>query len=160
MWLYFKIVVFFCTAMFVIFVVEHYFNGPTQKISKDEWRVNEDWRYGQHVVLDVQGYMFTPAYFDWYSHIENSVELVRTPIFRTGKLLKYTGKVSGDKLIYHTQHRDRSIFAWFPFVQIMLLIPLVTYWFKGRSPWFNFARIVSFIFVFPGTLLIILFTMM
>jgi hypothetical protein len=160
-WLFFKIVVLTCTAMFVISLVEHFFDGPSQKIDQYGWKVDPDWIYEKHVVLDVQGYLFMPAYFDWYSHIENSVYLVRTPIFRTGKKLKYTGQVNdGKKLIYHTQYRSRSIFNWFPFVQIMFLIPLFTFIFKRQSPWFNFARVISFVFVFPSTLLIIFFTML
>lgn len=101
--------------------------------------------------------MFTPQYLDWGGHVENTIELIYSPIFRTGKKLTYNSIVNYDEIVKHIEIRQRSIFTWFPVLQILLLIPLATFIFRRQSPLFNFARIASFAFIFPGTLLILLF---
>lgn len=146
--------------MMLITTIETFVDGPSKKISKEEWRINRDWEYRWHKVLDVEGYMFTPHFRDWNEHDDSSIELIYSPIFRTGKKLSYVIKEDDSTVRSHTETRQRSIFTWFPFVQLFLLIPLVTFIFKRQAPWFTFARILSLGFVFPGTLLLIFFTLM
>lgn len=162
-WLFFKIVVVFCTLMAVITTIEVFVDGPTKKLAKDDWKINRDWEWTWHKILDVKGYLFAPELRDWYDPDENSLELTYSPVFRTGKKLSFDIKVNGYKIRRHEEIRQRSIFTWFPVFQLFLLIPLIpliTYLFKRQSPWFNFARIASLVFVFPGTLLVIYFAMM
>jgi len=58
------------------------------------------------------------------------------------------------------EFRDMSIFTWFPLFQIFLLIPLITFIFKRKSAWFNFAPMATLVLVFPGTLMVIFVTML
>lgn len=159
-WLIFKVVVVFCTLMAVITTYEVFVDGPTKKLNEKSWKINRDWEYTWHKVLDVEGYMFTPTLGDWIDHVENSLEMTYSPIFRTGKKLSYDIKMGESGIRRHEEIRQRSIFTWFPALQLFLLIPLATFILKRQSPWFNFARIVSLVFVFPGTLLVIYFTML
>jgi hypothetical protein len=159
-WLLFKIVVVFCTTMFLVSTIEVLVDGPTKKLTEKSWKVDRDWEYTWHKVLDVEGYQFTPTLADWSDRVENTLEMTYTPIFRTGKKLSYDIKANEFAIRKHEEIRQRSIFTWFPAFQIFLLIPLITFLFKRQSPWFNFARITSLVFVFPGTLLVIFFAMM
>lgn len=160
-WLIFKVVVAFCTLMAVVTTFEVFVDGPTKKLSEKSWKIDRDWEYRQHMVLDVQGYMFTPTLGDWLDHVENTLVMTYSPIFRTGKKLSYDIQVDESGAIrWHEEIRQRSIFTWFPAFQVFLLIPLATYIFKRQSPWFNFARITSLVFVFPGTLLVIFFALL
>lgn len=159
-WTAFKIVVVFCTLMFVISTIEVFVDGPTKKLTEKSWKIDRDWEYTWHQVLDVEGYMFTPALGDWSGHVENSMVMTYSPIFRTGKKLSYTIKVDDSIYRRHEEIRQRSIFTWFPVFQIFLLIPLFTYIFKRQAPMFNFARIASLVLVFPGTLMIIYYALM
>lgn len=159
-WLIFKIVVAFCTLMLVVSTVEVFVDGPTKKLPEKAWRINRNWEYTWHKVLDVEGYMFTPELTDWNDHVENSIEMIYSPIFRTGKKLRYTVKSEDSSLRKQEEIRQESIFTWFPWFQIVLLIPLLTFIFRRQSAWFNFARMASLIFVFPGTLLVIFFTLL
>ena len=159
-WILFKSVVVFCTLMLVISTIEVFVDGPTKKLSEKSWKIDRDWEYTWHKVLDVEGYMFTPTLDDWYDRVENSLNMTYSPIFRTGKKLSYLLKDKTFGVRRHEEIRQSSIFNWFPLFQILLLIPLVTYLFRRQSAWFNFARIASLVFVFPGTLLVIFFTMM
>jgi uncharacterized protein YoaH (UPF0181 family) len=156
-WLLFKCVVVVCTIMAVITFVEDLFDGETNALTEESWQIDRNWRYDGHAVLDVEGYMFTPNYYDWGTHIENTIRLTYTPIFKVGKVLRYDSIVNENQVVKHAVYRSRSFIGWFPFMQIFMLIPLVTLIFKRQSPWFNFARITSFVFVFPGTLMILFF---
>lgn len=159
-WILFKSVVIFCTLMLVVSTIEVLVDGPTKKLSEKSWKLNRDWEYTWHKVLDVEGYMFTPTLDDWSDRVENGFNMTYSPIFRTGKKLSYDLKVSESVIRRHEEIRQRSIFTWFPAFQVFLLIPLITFLFKRQSPWFNFARITSLVFVFPGTLLVIFLTLM
>lgn len=159
-WLLFKVVVVFCTLMAVVTTIEIFVDGPTKKLSEKDWKIDRNWEYTWHKVLDVKGYMFTPELTYWNDRVENSLQMTYSPIFRTGKKLIFDVKVNEFTIERHEEIRDRSIFIWFPLFQLVLLIPLATYIFKRQSAWFNFARIASMVFVFPGTLLVIYFTMM
>jgi hypothetical protein len=159
-WLLFKTVVVFCTLMFLVSIVEVFVDGPTKKLTEQSWKINRDWEYTWHKVLDVEGYMFTPKLEDWNDRVENSLALTYSPIFRTGKKLSYTVKVNESVIRKQEEIREQSIFTWFPLFQLFLLIPLITFLFKRQSAWFNFARIASFVLVFPGTLLVIYFTLL
>jgi hypothetical protein len=159
-WLLFKAVVVFCTAMVVITTIETFVDGPTKKLSKNDWKTDPNWEWTWHKVLDVKGYMFSPELKNWSGWDENSLKMTYSPIFRTGKKLSYNIKVDENVVRRHEELRERSIFDWFPLLQIALLIPLATFILKRQSPWFNFARITSLVFVFPATLLVIFFCLM
>lgn len=157
-WFAFKFVVVVCTLMVVASTFDTFVDGPTKQLSETDWRDNRDWEYRWHKVLDVEGYMFTPSLENWFNREEGSLELTYLPIFRTGKKLSFNIKAKGATIIKHVEMRRRSMFSWFPFLQIILLLPLFTYVFKQPKPWFNFARIASMFFIFPGVLMAIYFT--
>ncbi len=159
-WFIFKIVVVFCTVMSLVATIEHFVDGPTKKLSEKDWKINRDWEYTWHKVLDVEGYMFTPTLGDWSSRVENTLKMTYSPIFRTGKKLSYDIKPNEFSVEKHEEIRQQSIFTWFPVFQLFLLIPLFTFIFKRQHAMFNFARIASLVFVFPGTLLVIYFSML
>lgn len=159
-WFIFKAVVVFSTLMLLISTIEVFVDGPTKKLTEKSWKTDRDWEYTWHKVLDVEGYMFTPTLRDWSDRVENSIKITYSPIFRAGKMLSFDTKVSENVTRRQEEIRQRSIFTWFPAFQIFLLIPLITYIFKRQSPWFNFARIASLVFVFPGTLIVIFFAIL
>ncbi len=155
-WLFFKIVVVFCTLLALVTTFEVLVDGPTKKLSNDSWKINRDWEYTWHKVLDVEGYMFTPTLSDWSDRVENSLRMTYSPVFRTGKKLVFDVQANeSDSVKRQEEIRQRSIFTWFPAFQLFLLIPLITFLLKRQSAWFNFARIASFVFVLPGALLVI-----
>lgn len=159
-WILFKVVVVFCTVMAVVTTIEHFFDGPTEQLAENSWEIDKNWEYTGHAVINADGYMFTPTYLDWWDHIDSTISITYSPIFRTGKKLNYDSKINDTEIKSFVEIRRRSIFTWFPFFQILLLIPLATFIFKQQSPWFNFARILSLVFVFPATILVVFFTMM
>lgn len=159
-WLFFKVIVVFCTLLAVVTTIEEYVDGPTKKLSKSSWKINRDWEYTWHKVLEVEGYLFTPTIIDWADRKENSLKMTYSPIFRTGKKLSFDVQINEFTTRKQEEIRWRSIFEWFPAFQIFLLVPLITFLFKRQSAWFNFARIASLVFVFPGALMVIFSTLL
>lgn len=159
-WMFFKVVVIVCTLMVIISTIEVFVDGPTKKLSEKSWKIDRDWEYTWHKVLDVEGYMFAPTIGDWNDRVANTLQMTYSPIFRTGKKLSFDVKTEYFGTRRQIEIRESSIFTWFPVFQIFLLIPLITFIFKRQSAWFNFARIASMVFVFPGTLLVIYFALM
>ncbi|MDX2362202.1 MAG: hypothetical protein QNK23_15445 [Crocinitomicaceae bacterium] len=159
-WLIFKTIVVFSTLMLLVTTFEFFVDGPTKKLTEEDWKIDRNWEWTWHKVLDVEGYMFSPLLNDWVNKVDSSLEITYSPIFRTGKKLSYDVQVNGSRIRRHEEIRQRSVFTWFPAFQLFLLIPIITFIFKRQKPWFYFARMVSFFIVFPGTLMVIYFTLL
>ena len=158
-WLIFKAVVVFCALMLVISTFDYFVDGPTKKLSAKSWKIDRSWEYTWHRVLDVEGCMFTPTLGDWMDRIESSTKITYSPIFRTVKKISFYSKTR-NRVKKVVEIRQRSIFTWFPAFQLFLMIPIFTYFFKRKAPWFSFARLISLAFVLPGTLFVIYFTLL
>jgi len=157
-WLLFKVVVIFCTLLVLVTTIDQFVDGPSKKLSEDDWEINRDWEWTWHKILDVENAMFAPELKNWGNHAENSVELVYSPILRAGKKLRFDVEVNDVVVRKHEEIRWRSIYQWFPAFQILLLIPLLTFIFKRQKPWFNFARVASLVLILPGSLIVLYFT--
>jgi hypothetical protein len=158
-WLLFKSVVVFCTLLIVVTTIDQFVDGSSRKLTEDDWEINRNWEWTWHKILDVENGMFAPEIGIWGNRVENSVELIYSPILRSGKKLRFDIQMEGAPRMIHEETRWRSIFSVFPAFQIILLIPLLTYIFRRQKPWFNFARVASLVLVFPGALLVLYFTM-
>lgn len=159
-WGLFKVVVVFCTLMAVLTTIETFVDGATKKLDKSEWKIDRELYMMFHQTIKVEDYLFFPPISDWSGNIEDSYEITYTPIFRTGKKLSYDIQVDDTTVRRHEEIRSRSIFDWFPALQILMLIPLATFLLKRQNPWFNFARIASLVFIFPAILMITYFTLL
>lgn len=159
-WLLFTIVVAFCTLMMVLTTIEIFVDGETKKLDKSEWKIDRELYMMWHQSIKVGDYLFVPHLRDWSDHKEDSYEITYSPIFRTGKRLSYDLQINETTIRRHEEIRRRSIFTWFPWLQIVMLIPLATFIFKRQKPLFNFARVTSLIIVFPGILLVTILTLL
>ena len=159
-WFLFKIVVAFCTLMIVITTIEIYVDGETKKLTENEWKIDRELYLFGHQSVKVGDYLFAPPLKKWFGHVDNSFNITYTPIFGTGKRLSYDLEINEYTTIRSDTIRQRSIFTWFPFLQIIMLIPLLTFFYKRQKPLFNFARVASIVIVFPGTLMITILTLL
>lgn len=160
-WLTFKIIVAFCTLMIFVTTFETFVDGETRKLDSSEWEINRELYILFHQSIKVDDYLFVPHLRDWSDHVEDSYAITYSPIFHTGKKLSYDLADDNGKFIRrHTEIRRRSIFTWFPFLQIALLIPLITFILKRQKPWFNFARVASMILIFPGIIIVTIVTLL
>lgn len=159
-WFLFKTVVAFCTLMMVLTTVDVFVDGETKKLDNSEWRIDRELYLLWHQSIKVGDYLFAPHLRDWSGHAEDGYEITYSPIFRTGKKLSYDLQVNEITIRRHEEIRARSIFTWFPYLQIAMFIPLATFIFRRQKPWFNFARVASMIIVLPGILLVTILTLL
>lgn len=158
-WLLFKVVVAFSTLTFLITTIDIVVDGPTKKISETEWRIDRQLYMTGHQSVTVQGALFVPAFRDWIGHVDDSFKITYSPILGTPKRMSYEQELSeGGTRVRREELRRRSIFNWFPFLQLLMLVPLLTLIFKRQQVWFTFARGTSFFLVAPASLLIIIYT--
>jgi hypothetical protein len=159
-WLLFKVIVVFCTLMILLTTVEVFVDGETKKIAESEWEIDRQLYMVGHQSIKVGDQLFVAYLQDWVDHVDDSFEITYSPIFGTGKRLSYDQAVSENVVIRQEVIRRRSIFTWFPYLQIAMLIPLVTFIFKRQKPLFNFARVGSMVLVLPATLLVLILTLL
>jgi hypothetical protein len=146
--------------MMVLTTIEIFVDGETKKLDKSEWKIDREMYILFHQSIKVGDYLFVPHLRDWSNYVEGSYEITYSPIFRTGKKLSYDLQVNETTVRRHETIRRRSIFTWFPFLQILMLIPLATFIFKRQKPWFTFTRIASLIIVLPGIILVTILTLL
>lgn len=153
-WKLFMTAVIICTLMAVLTTIDTLVDGETKKLDDSEWRIDRELYMRWHQSIKVGDDLFVPHFDNWFNHIDGTFEITYSPIFQTGKKLSYDMEETEHSVRRHTVLRRRSIFNWFPYIQIFMLIPLLTLIFKSRKPWFKFALVASLIAVLPGTLLI------
>jgi hypothetical protein len=159
-WFLFKIVVAFCTLMVVLTTIEVFVDGKTKKLDEKDWKIDRQLYLMGHQSIKTGDYLFVASFQEWMGHVDTTFEITYSPIFRTGKMLSYDQKVSEATVIRQEVIRRRSIFTWFPYFQILMLLPLFTFIFKAQKPWFNFARVGSMVIVLPGILLVLILTLL
>lgn len=156
-WLFFKILVAFCTLMILCTTIDVFVDGHSKKLGENEWKIDRNLYMRGHQSISVDDHLFIASFREWNGHIDNSLIVTYSPIFQTEKKLRFTQEVSEGVEIQHEVLRRRSIFTWFPFVQLFLLIPLLTFIFKAQKPLFAFARGASLFLVLPTTLVLLFF---
>ncbi len=164
-WTYFKIGMVFCLLFLIAITVDTFVVGDKVKIENQEWEIDHEWRSSTHAIVKVGGAQFMVWYQDWAGFIPNSFEVTRSPILRDEQILwfmqdpyTYGDEVKEPELKFGT--RTRSVFNWFPYIQLALMIPLFTFLFKRPQQWFVFSRMLSMFLIIPGTLLMLFWVLM
>ena len=89
--------------------------------------------------------------------VETSFFVRRTMIFNEAKYLCWNREEwqadddAPRKFVQECTVRRGSVFDWFPFLTIGLLIPVFVFFFKQPKPWFRFMRGMCMILIYPGS---------
>lgn len=156
-WLIFKIAVAFCTLMLILTTIDIYADGQSKKLSENDWKIDRELYMNGHQSIKVGSALFIAPFQNWFGHIDDSFEITYSLIFHTGKKLSYDQQVDENTVNRHQVIRRRSIFTWFPYLQIALLLPLLTFIFKREKPWFRFARTLSLLIVTPMAFIVLVY---
>jgi hypothetical protein len=155
-WNLFKGIVVFCCLMAVLTTLDTFIDGGERTLDSKEWRVDRSIYSIGYQSIWVNDALFMPSFDQWIGFEPNSFEVTESFIFRDEKHLHFVQVP--DKYVDAEQRpiqrhtaRIRSIYNWFPALQVLLLIPLLTFFFKRKAPLFNFARIVSLYVLGPLT---------
>ncbi len=146
LWNIFTFFTFFCLLTSILLTIDQYSDGKTTNYPLGSYL------YDQGGIL-IEDEYYAPYYVDLQGFDENSFRVTKSSIFGDPKYLSFDS-VHGDtrndpiRKTFQT-FRYNSVYEFFPFIHIFLLIPLIVFIFK--KPWagFNFARLFCFFAVFP-----------
>jgi len=154
-WTIFKLFSFYCLALALIISIETIVDGDVQKINRSELI------YDQALIKVNDGY-YTPLYVEIAGFIDTSFQVTHSPIFGADKYLKWTSAYEDTKtpLKYtdYTTWRVNSVYEYFIFIQIVLLIPLFLVWYKRPTGLFKFGRMMCLVLIFPASIYLLFVT--
>lgn len=148
-WKVFKIFSYYCLALALIITVETVIDGKEKHITPANYKF-----YEGAIVIDDDVYL--PYYEELFGFLDTSFYVVNSPIFGTPKYLKWVSKYEDTKtplkFTDYTVYKESSLFSYFIFIQIVLLIPIFFVFYKRPSPLFKFGRMLCLILVFPASI--------
>lgn len=161
-WGVFKGVMVFCMLMVVLTTIDTFVDAGTRKLDRSEWEVDRSLYAIGYQSIWVNEALFMPSFDQWIGFEPNSFEVTESFIFRDEKRLHfvqipYASSVSEERPMLRHIPRIRAIYTWFPYLQILLLIPLLTFIFKRPSAWFKFGRGASLIIIGPATMALLIY---
>ncbi|MEX1001152.1 MAG: hypothetical protein WDZ35_03475 [Crocinitomicaceae bacterium] len=110
--------------------------------------------------MRVNGSYYLPQTGQLGDFQENSFFFKQTLIFKEPKFLCWHREEwqaddnAPKKYVQECTVKRISIFEWFPFLSIGLLVPLFVVLFKRPQPLFKFSRYLCWLIVYPGSLLL------
>ena len=157
-WTIFTILTFFCLILNILITIDTFVD--TNKLEPVESYSFDRSIYAigyQSVVID--GNLFMPAIQDLAGFEASSFKVEISPIFRIPKYFHFdkidTYSAAEPFKVHHRVLQEQSIYNYFPYLQIALILPLLVFLFKEQEPWFKFSRLACLLLIFPGSLLIL-----
>jgi hypothetical protein len=147
----------FCILFMLTTTVDTFVSRDRVQLSQNEWKFDREYYIIGYQSIWVDGSIFFPPFEHVSGFDENSFEVENSLIFNKPKVLYFDQVPYGE-----TQTVERSenvhyktIFNWFPYLQIAMLLPLAVFILRKPKSWFVFARGMSMGIIYP--LLIVLF---
>ena len=161
-WKIFTGLTFFCILLAILTTVDVYVDGETEPITKNDYKFERSlYAIGfQSVWVDDNLYM--PSINDLAGFDENSFEVTYSLIFNDPKSLSfiqspyYSGRGPKPDLVKQTTIKQISIYSHFPYIQLVLIIPIFVFLFKRPEPWFKFMRFTCLLLIFPFSIFLCL----
>ena len=154
-WTIFKIFSFYCLALALLITVETLVDGETRPIPTSQIEYQE-------ALIRINGSYYTPLYTEITGFLDTSFKVVETPLLGADKYLVWTSGYQDTKTpLKYTQYDEwklNSVYEYFVFVQIVLLIPVFFVWYKRPTPLFKFGRMVCLILIFPASVYLLFAT--
>lgn len=154
--LIFRIGVVFCLLLNVLITVDYFVDGSTTDLPVGSYQFDRPLYSKTNTVVWVGDDIFTPYYKDFVSVDYSSFKLTQSFIFNKAKYISFIGHTLGTPERFRAYERI-SIFDAYPWVQLLLLIPLLVWIFKRKSSFFNFMRMACLFLIYPGAFIILIF---
>jgi len=155
-WKIFKVFSFYCLALALLITVETVIDGEKEKIDFSSIGYQE-------TAMFIEGSLYTPYYEEFFGFQDTSFYVIHSPIFGAQKYLQWTSKYEDTKtplkFTEYTTTRQNSVYDYFFFIQIVLLIPLFLVWYKRPSGLFKFGRMVCLVLIFPASVYLLFVAM-
>ncbi|MBL7898121.1 MAG: hypothetical protein JNJ99_06275 [Crocinitomicaceae bacterium] len=154
-WKIFKIFSFYCVALAALITFETLVDGEIRKIPPSQVLYAE-------ALIKIDNSYYTPLYTEITGFIDTSFRVVESPIFGADKYLIWTSAYQDSKTpLKYTDYEEwkfNSIYTYFIFIQITLLIPVFIVWYKRPTPLFKFGRMLCLILIFPASVFLLFVT--
>lgn len=154
-WKLFTVFSMYCALLALIITFETAVDGRSEPLDlKDAVfyqgaiNVGDDW--------------YTPYYMELTGYLDTSFKIIHSPIFNAPKYLQWTSayedSVTPLKHTDYTEWRYNSVYSYFGFIQIVLLIPIFLVWYKRATPLFKFGRMICLVLIFPMSIYLLFVT--
>lgn len=154
-WRIFRIFSFYCLGLAVLISFETIFDGEEERIGPSQYQFYE-------AAITIGDDWYTPYYTEIAGFLDTSFVVVHSPLFGAAKFLRWTSAYQDSKtpLKYteYTTWRLNSIYSYYVFIQLVLLIPLFVVWYKRPSPLFKFSRMLCLVLIFPAGIYLLFVT--
>ena len=161
-WKLFTGLTFFCVILALIITYDTFVDGKSVPISDNDYRFERSLYVIGSQSVWVDDNLFMVPFENMIGMDLNSFQLINSPILGDPKYIgfesNYEDSVTPLERRVHFAQKRISIYEWFPLVQILLLLPLIVFFYKRQKPWYNFAQMTCFLLIFPGSILL-LFTL-
>lgn len=154
-WKIFKIFTYYCLGLALLITIETIFDGNRTHLSSSEYvfhsgsvQQGDDWYF--------------PKYTELTGFLDTSFYVVNSPIFGAPKYLVWTSGYKDTKTpLTYTEYdvwRFNSIYSYYVYIQITLLIPLLVLWYKRPTAMFKFGRMLCLFLIFPASIYLLFVT--
>lgn len=158
-WNIYKAGMVFCLIFLIISTIDTFVNRERVKLTQDEWKFDREYYIIGYQSVWVDGCIFFPPFEHVAGFDENSFEVENSLILNKPKYLYFdqvpfgqTESVERKEFVHY-----KSIFNWFPYLQIVMLIPLGVYKFRKPKSWFVFARGMVMGIIYPCLITLFIF---
>ncbi|MGB1104772.1 MAG: hypothetical protein ACPG21_14270 [Crocinitomicaceae bacterium] len=155
-WLIFGIGAIFCVIISVLTTYDTLATSEIVHLSPEDYDFDRDAYSKAGTIIWVDDEIYTADYMSFISVDYESFRIAKSALFNHSKYLVFLGHSESDPKDFYCYQRI-SIYEWFPWLQIGLLIPLFVFLFKRQQPWFTFLRMTSLLVIIPAATVILLF---
>ncbi len=155
-WMLFLVGAIFCLAIGIVATIDTFVDGETVKVPNGSFYHERLPHSKAYALVIIDNDTFTPYYKDFVSVDFESFTLTKSLLFGKAKYIEFDAHTLGDRERF-IAYEWISIFEWFPYLQIMLLIPLLVFLLKRQAAWFTFMRYLCLLLIYPGSLVILYF---
>lgn len=158
-WNIYKAGMIFCIIFMVITTVDTFVSRERTQLTQDDWKFDREYYIIGFQSIWVDGSIFFPPFEHLTGFDENSFEVENSLILNKPKVLYFdqvpygeTNSVERKEIVHY-----KTIFTWFPYLQLVMLIPLGVLKFRKPKSWFIFARGAIMGIIYPLLLLLLVF---
>lgn len=158
-WKIYKAGMVFCIIFMIITTIDTFASRDRVQLTKNDWKFDREYYIIGHQSVWVDGSIFFPRFEHLTGFDENSFEVKNSLILNKPKYLYFDQVPYGETQTVERMEyvHYKSIFNWFPYLQIVMLIPIGVFKFRQSKSWFIFARGLCMGIIYPCLLLLLVF---
>jgi hypothetical protein len=158
-WGVYKAGMIFAVAFMIITTIDTFVSRDRRPLSRSEWKFDREYYIIGYQSVVVDGGIFFPPFEHIVDFDENSFEIEGSLILDQPKRLYFEqvpyGETEAVERMEYVHYK--SIFNWFPYLQIVMLIPLGVFIFRKPKSWFIFARGLCLGIIYPCLIVLLVF---